>query len=337
MSQAKRRQLLVAAGALLAKPLARAQQPGRTYRVVMVLSTSPVAEMQGPDPVHPSTRGVLHGLRSAGFVEGKNLMFDRRSAEGDPERYKQIIDQAIGSKPDVMVVAPARALLRAAQSATRTVPIVQMGYPRLVEDGFIASLARPGGNITGPAILELGEWLAKLLQLLKETVPRISRVGVVTTWWEAPAFARDRARLIAAGEGLRIELVPIAQHPTDPGVTFQGIDKARIDGLLLPGGPVSYGQRKELGRLALAARFPAVSEMSDTTAMGGLMSYGIDFDEYMRMLARYVERILKGVHPSDLPAERATKFQLAINLKTAKALGITIPQSIILRADRVIE
>jgi putative ABC transport system substrate-binding protein len=310
---------------------------GRIYRVVLVLATSPIAEMQGPNPEHPPTRGILHGLRSAGFVEGKNLLFDRRSAEGDPKRYKEIIEQAIGSNPDVMVVATALGLLRAAQSATRTVPIVQMGYPRLVEDGLVASLARPGGNITGPTSVDWGESLSKLLQLFKETYPRLSRVGVVANWWDAAAFKQVRGRLIAAGEGLGVELVPIALHPADPRVTFQGIEKVRVDGLLLPGSPTSYGHREELGRLALAARLPAASEMVDTTEMGGLISYSGDSQESFRVIARYVEKILKGARPGDLPVEQPTKYHLAINMKTAKSLGISVPQSILLRADRVIE
>jgi len=337
MGQVRRRQFLTAAGALLATPLARAQQPRRTYRVAMVLATSPLAEMAGPNPDHPPTRGILHGLRSAGFVEGKNLVFYRRSAEGDAKRYKGLIDEVVGLKPDVMVVAPIPTLLRTAQSATRTVPIVQMGYPRLVEDGFVASLARPGGNITGPAGVDWGESLGKLLQLFKETLPRLSRVGIVTTWWEAPAFQKVRKRLIAAGEALGIELVSVALHPSDPDVTYAEIAKVRVDGLLIPGGPTPYGQREALGRLALAARIPAASEMADTTVKGGLMNYSIDLDEYLRVLARYVERILKGAYPGDLPAEQATKFALVINMKTAKALSIAVPQSILLRADRVIE
>jgi putative ABC transport system substrate-binding protein len=212
-----------------------------------------------------------------------------------------------------------------------------MGYPRLVEDGFVTSLARPGGNITGPAAVDWGEALGKLLQLFKETLPRVLRVGIVTTWWEVPAFHQVRNRSIAAGEALGIELVPIALHPSEPEVTFAEVAKARLDGLLIPGGPIPYGQREALGRLALAARLPAVSELADTTATGGLMSYSVDLDEYWRVLARYVERILKGAYPGDLPAEQPTKFALVINMKTARALGIAVPQSILLRADRVIE
>lgn len=338
MGHVRRRQFLTAAGALLLTPLARAQQPGRTYRVAMVLATSPVAEMAGPDPEqHPPTRAVLHGLRSAGFVEGRNLVFYRRSAEGDATRHRGLIDEVLRLKPDVMVVAPFPPLLRIAQSATRTMPIVQMGYPRLVEDGFVASLARPGGNITGPAGVEWGEVIAKLLQLFKETVGRLQRVAVVTSWWEAQPFRRDRERLSGAASELGVDLVPVALHPSDPRATFAEIAQVRVDGLLIPGGPTPYGQREALGRLALAARLPAASEMQDMTMTGGLMSYSIDLDEYLRSLAGYVVRILNGAHPGDLPAERPTKFHLVINMKTAKALGITIPRSILLRTDRVIE
>jgi putative ABC transport system substrate-binding protein len=140
-----------------------------------------------------------------------------------------------------------------------------------------------------------------------------------------------------AAEALGIELVPVALHLSDPRATFAAIAKVRVDGLLIPGGPTPYGQREALGRLALAARLPAASEMSDTTVTGGLMSYSIDIVEYFQVLVRYVERILKGAYPGDLPAERPTKFALVINMKTAKALGLAIPESILLRADRVIE
>jgi putative ABC transport system substrate-binding protein len=328
---------LTAAGALLATPLARAQQPGRTYRVAIVLSTSALSEMAGPNPEHPPTRNILHELRSLGYVEGRNLVFERRSAEGDPKRYKGIIDELIGLKTDVMILAPISALLRTAQSTTRTVLIVQMGYPRLVEEGFAASLARPGGNITGPATVDWAEVLAKGLQLFKETVSRLSRVAVVTNWWEVPAWQRVRDALRDAAAAMGIELVPVDLHRTDPRATFAAIAKVRVDGLLIPGGPIPYGQREDLGRLALAAGLPTASEVTRITETGGLMSYGGDAMENFRAIARYVDKILKGARPGDLPAERPTKFELVINMKTAKALGITVPQSILLRADRVIE
>jgi putative ABC transport system substrate-binding protein len=328
---------LVATGALLAAPLARAQQPGRTYRVAYVATTSPLSEMAGPDPEHPLVRGILRELRSLGYVEGRNLVYERRSAEGDPKRYKGIIDEVVQLKPDVMILAGSRALLRTAQSATRTVPIVQTGYPRLVEDGFAVSLARPGGNITGPAGLDWAEQLTKLLQLFKETVSRLSRVAVVTLWWEMPDFRRFRDALHDAAAAMRIELVPVAFHLADPRATFAAIAKVRVDGILIPGGPQTYGQREDLGRLALAAGLPAASEVARTTEAGGLISYQSDPIEHWRTIVRYVDKILKGARPGDLPAEAPTKFELVINMKTAKALGIAIPQSILLRADRVIE
>jgi putative ABC transport system substrate-binding protein len=268
MGHVRRRQFLTATGALLAAPLASAQQPGRTYRVALVLSTSALPEMAGPNPEHPPTRTILHELRSLGYAEGRNPVFYRRSAEGDPKRYKGIIDELIALKTDVMILVPDGRLLRVAQSATRTVPIVQMGYSHLVEHGFAVSLARPGGNITGPAGVNWAEMLAKLLQLYKETVRRMSRVAVVTNWWEVPAYQRVRDLLRDAAAAMGIELVPIELHPTDPRATLAALARVRVEGILIPGTPVTYGQREDLGRLALAAGLPAASEITRVTEKG---------------------------------------------------------------------
>jgi len=337
----RRRRFLIAAGALGAAALARAQDPGRTYRVALVNVSSPRSEMTGRNPKHLPTRIILHELHSLGYVEGRNLIFERRSAEGNPKSFASIIDELIGLKTDVLILSPYPELLRTAQAATRTVPIVSIGYPRLVEDGFAMSLARPGGNVTGPANVDWPSMLAKCLQLLRDSIGRLSRVGLVVPWWENPSWRDVRDALSEAAAAMGTELLPVDLDPKDPQATFVAIAKVRskmqLDGLLIPFVPAAYAQQKDLGRLALAAGLPLASEVTGITEAGGLLSYVLDQVEIFRTVARYVDKILKGAKPGDLPAERPTKFELVLNLKTAKALGLNIPQSVLLRADRVIE
>jgi putative ABC transport system substrate-binding protein len=333
VSQYRRRQFVIAAGALLAAPLLRAQQTGRSYRVALVLTTSPIAEMAGPDPAHPVTRAVLHELRALGYVEGRNLIFERRSAEGKPARYGEIIDELIRLKTDAIIPASDPALIRAAQAATRTIPIVLLGYTAAVEDGFAASLARPGGNVTGLAEHPGAVFAGKQLQLFKETLPGLSRVASL-----GPTANLDSAAarpFTDAAAALGIKLLRVLQHPTDPEASFAAIAKLRVDGLIVSGSSTAFAQREQFGRLAFAARLPAISSYDRMAETGGLMSYGPA--NRFRRIAHYVDKILKGGNPGELPMELPTKFNLVVNLKTAKALGLKIPPSIMLQADRVIE
>lgn len=335
MSQTRRRQFLVAAGGLLASPLLRAQQTGRRYRVAIVLSTSSIAELAGPEPAHPLTRAILHELRALGYTEGRNLIFERRSAEGDPGRFSEIMAELIRLKTDAIILTGNLALVRVAQAATRRIPMVLMaGISTAVEEGFAASLARPGGNITGFAEHPTSAFEAKVLQLFKEVVPGMSRVAYLGPRISAATVTP----LTDAAAALGINLLPVVQHQTDPEVSFAAISQLRADGLLVAGGSVNYGHREQLGRLALTAQIPAISSISEITETGGLISYGQSslLDRHRR-IAHFVDRILKGANPGDLPMELPTKYNMVINLKTAKALGLTIPSSILVRADRVIE
>jgi len=327
-----RRRFLVSAGVLLAAPIARAAE--HVYRVGMVLTTSPIAEMLGPKPAHPLTNAILDELRVLGYVEGKNLVFERRSAEGNPKRYRPIIDELIGLKTDVIILSGSRELVSAARAATRTIPIVLMGYPNAARDGFVASVARPGGNITGATGVPGPGIIGKAVELFKETVPAISRPALLAARDVPPAF---RAAAFDAAKKLGFEFVPIEQHPTDPRASFAAIAKARVDGLAVMMSSTTYAQREQLGPLSLEARLPALFGLARMVETGGLMSYGANVPRDIRRIAHYVDRILKGAKPAEMPMENSEVFELTINLKTAKALGLEIPRSILLRADRVIE
>jgi putative ABC transport system substrate-binding protein len=327
--------VLIAAGALIVAPLARAQPTARSYRVAIVLATSPLSEMAGPDPIHPPTRVILHELRSLGYVEGRNLTFERRTAEGNPARYPEIVAELIRLKTDVMILAPSRDLIRAAQSATRRIPIVLMGYARAVEDGFAASLARPGGNVTGPILGTGWENDGKRLQIFKEMVPGLQRVVYLAPkeFWTGPEAQPVRQ----AATMLGVELLPVEQHPTDPQASFAAIAQLRVDGLFVAPSWTNYAQREQTGRLAFAARLPASVPTVRIVETGALMSYAPNLLEVNRKVAHYVDKILRGASPGDLPMEQPTRFELIINLKTARALGLKIPQAVLLRTDRVIE
>jgi len=335
VGEVTRRRFVIATGALLGARFAASAASERSYRVAIVLTTSPIAEMLGPDPTHPPTRIILHELRALGYLEGRNLFFERRSAESDPRRYRAIVNELIASKSDVIILSGNRDLIRTAQAATREVPLVLMNFLSPVEDGFAKSLARPGMNITGPTAATDREIFGKWLQLFKEALPGLSRLALL-----APKqfhAGLDGKYVRDAGAQLGIEILPVEQHPADPKVSFARIGQLRVDGLFCIPSSTNYAQRESIGRFALSARLPAFSGLYRITETGGLMSYSINLPEAMRRVAHYVDKILKGADPAELPIERPDKFELAVNLRTAKALGISIPRSILLRADRVIE
>jgi putative ABC transport system substrate-binding protein len=332
MGHVHRRRFMTTIGALLAGPLSRAQQAGRTYRVAIVHTTTRLGALAGPNPEHTLTRLILHELRDLGYVEGRNLIFDRRSAEGDPGRYPQILGEVIRPNTDAIILPANKALIEATRAATRTIPIVLMGYPWPVEDGFAASLARPGGNITGLAWASSSQLGPKLLQMFKQAVPSLKRVALL-----GPPFNHEIAGYMAeTAATLGFELQPVVAHPSDPEVSFARIMQLRVDGMLVEATSTNYGHRKQLGRLAYEARLPSIDTTADAVEAGGLMSYGPSAD-HIRRVAHYIDKIFKGAQPGDLPMEMATKRELVINLKTAKAIGITIPQSVLLQAARLIE
>ena len=316
---------------LLAVPLpAEAQQAGKVYRIGILRSSS------GPPTTSPFYIGLRQGLRELGYVEGQNLIIEHRSAKRMPERYPVIAAELVRLKVDVIVTSPDPPGIRAAQQATRTIPIVMSGV-RIdpVEAGFVVSLARPGGNITG-LTQRASKLHAKRLELLKEAFPRISRVAVI---WRPRDQKQSMKEVEAAGQALGIQIlsVVVKRRWGDFESAFSTIiSQERPDGLLV--GPSSFMNRYRAYFHEFTAKkgLPTIYSQSRFVDAGGLMSYGVKVSDLFRRAATYVDKILKGAKPGDLPIEQPTKFELVINLKTANQLGVTIPPSILYRADKVI-
>jgi ABC-type uncharacterized transport system substrate-binding protein len=276
------------------------------------------------------------GLRDLGYVEGKNIVLEYRYAEGHNERFPGVVAELVKQKVDVLV-ATALPAMRAAKQATKTIPIVIMTGEDPVAAGLIDSLARPGGNITGVARLTR-ELNGKRLELLKETIPGISRVGVL---WDVTGVAlhANFKGYEAAARALKIEIHSLqVQGPiADLNAAFQAANKQRINALVAMGNALLNRYTKRIAELAIQNRLPSMYEASQWAEDGGLMSYAADDVDSFRRAAVYVDKILKGAKPADLPVEQPTKFELVINLKAAKQIGLTIPPNVLARADRVIK
>ena len=329
-----RRDTLTGMLALGVAPLAAFAQSEKVYRVGVVFYTTPAGDLTGSEPAHPPLRNLLQELRKLGYVEGKNLVLDRVSAEGHNERYSEIIADMLRRKPDVLIASGSELGL-ALKRATSTVPIVMASVSQPVKNGLVASLARPGGNITGLAIDVTPEIEAKRLGLLKELVPKLSRVSCLATkWiWEGPIGQAARQ----GAQKLGIELLYAELKPTELRSTFANVARQRPNGLLVALDPSAYSQSRQIVEFALQSRIPGTFPFSEMALAGGLMSYGADIPDLFRRSAVYVDKILKSAKPADLPVEQPTKFEFVFNLKTAKALGLAVPQTFLLRADRVIE
>ncbi len=325
--------LFLALGTLGAPIDTPAQQPGKIYRVGLILTTSPVSEMAGPEPVHPPTRAFLHTLRSLGYVEGQNVVFERRSAEGKFERFTEIVAELVRLKTDVIVTV-STPLAQAAKQVTTTVPIVMVRSVSPVEAGLVASLGRPGGNITGLTTNTGPEIEGKRLELLKDALPKISRVAYLRmkTDWEGPVGESVNA----AAKALNVTLLHAQHTPNEYAGAFAVIARQRPDALLVTDSPPAYAHRRLIVEFAVKNRLPGMYPWREPVEAGGLMSYGVSVSDLFRRAAGYVDKILKGAKPADLPIEQPTKFELVINLKTAKAFGLTIPPSVLVRADEVI-
>ena len=322
-------------GGLLSVSLAaEAQQAGKVYRVALVFTTAPVSEMQGPDPVHPLVRAFLEQLRALGYVQGRNLVFEPRSAEGRFERFREILEELISRKVDVLVVN-GNDMTRVAKGVTSTIPIVMVFVNDPASDGLVNSLARPGGNVTGVTGTAGPEIEGKRVELLKEALPKIRRVALLGTKldWE-DSFGKSSQ---AAARAFQVTLVHAEHTPENYSDAFARIVRDRPDALLVPNSTSNFARRLLIVDFATKNRLPGMYSLRNFTEAGGLMSYGPDFRDQFRRLAVYVDRILKGARPADLPVEQPTKFELVINLKTTKALGLTIPPTLLARADQVIE
>src|SRR5450631_6543 len=275
------------------------------------------------------------GLREKGYTPGREVVIEYRSADGHPDQLPILAAELVRLGVDVIVTGVNPNTV-AARRATSTIPIVMASSFFPVEDGLVASLARPGGNVTG-FTQEAGEEVAKRLQLLREVVPKLTRVatlsGVGMTY--NPYFVKT---LQDAARGIGVSVVPFEiRNVEDVTQAFDDIERARADGLIVFGGPLTLAHRSAIIGLATKKQLPAVWSVKERVVDGGLMSYGADVADLYRRAAGYVDRILKGAKPADLPVEQPTKFVLTINLKTAKALGLTIPPSLLLRADEVIQ
>ncbi len=325
------------AGGFLAVPLAaEGQQAAKVHRVGFILTTSPVSEMAGPDPIHPLAKAFVHSLRDLGYVEGQSLILERRSAEGRFERFGEIVAELVRLRADVIVTVN-DAMTRAAKIVTTTVPIVMASSIDPVGEGFVQSLARPGGNITGLTLTVGPEVGGKRLELLREMLPRVSRVAYLASKedkeWESPYGKSVRT----AAQALAVTLVLAEFSPHQYTDAFARISRARAEALFVSRSAAAYADRALIVDFATRTRLPSTFFFREPVELGGLMSYGVNVADVWRRAAIHVDKILKGAKPADLPVEQPTKFELVINLKTAKALGLMIPPSLLVRADLVIE
>ena len=319
----------LALGLLWAPLAADAQQAGKVFRIG-TLGTVPLT-----DPEVARIWGAFFlGLRELGYVEGQNITIERRFSEGRAERFPQLATELVQLKVEVIVVTVTPAAL-AAKKATRTIPIVMLGTGDPVANGLVASLARPGGNITGLSLLaaELG---GKRLQLLKEVLPRLS--GVAVLWNVANPYTILEVReteIAARALGIQIQSLGIREADEFESA-FREAATGRAGALIVVGDGLTIFHRARIVELAARHQLPAMYGFREFVDTGGLMGYGANLPDMYRRGATYVDKILKGAKPGDLPIQQPTKFELVVNLKTAKALGLTIPQSIFIRADEVI-
>jgi putative tryptophan/tyrosine transport system substrate-binding protein len=315
---------------LLAGAGAQAQQPAKIPRIGYVSGTG-----DSSDP-GPYVEALRQGLRDLGYIEGKNIVIEYRGAGGKVNAGPSLVAELVQLKVDVLVV-PISSAIRAAKQATKTIPIVMVTQEDPVAGGIVDSLARPGGNITGLATLQR-DLSGKRLELLAEVVPRISRVGVL---WDPnlPSMIIGFKEYEAAARGLKIQLqsLEVRGPNLDLEGAFQAAAKGRASAVITITNNPLLRNSKRIADLAIKHRLPSMYEGSTWVEAGGLISYSANDLEVFRRAATYVDKILKGTKPANLPVEQPTKFELVINLKTAKEIGLTIPQPVLFRADKVIK
>jgi putative tryptophan/tyrosine transport system substrate-binding protein len=324
--------ILVAVVLLALAVIAAAQQPKKVPRIGYLSALNPATDSARAEAI----RLALH---ERGYLEGQNIAFEYRYAEGKPDRYAELAAELVRLKVDIIVAAGGTRVVQAAKKATKTIPIVMMGAGGAdpVEAGVIESLARPGGNVTGVATLsrELG---GKRLELLKEAVPKVARVAVL---YDAatPGIVLDVKEVLpVAARALGLTIQPWEVRDVDSfDKVFAAIGKQRTDGLSVAPGRLMDANQKRIVGFALKNRLPSMWNNRRDVEAGGLMSYGADEAESYRRVAYFVDRILKGAKPADLPVEQPTKFELVINLKTAKQIGVAIPPELLARASRLIK
>jgi putative tryptophan/tyrosine transport system substrate-binding protein len=311
--------------------IAEAQQPKDFHRIGYLSSQSTAADSSRLD-------GFRQALRDLGYVEKKNIVIEYRFAEGKFDRFPDLAAELVRLKVN-MIVTSGTPPTRAVQQATKTIPIVMTVVGDPVEAGFVAGLAKPGGNITG--LTQMSPQLSgKRLELLKEAVPKISRVAVFVDVTLAVAQQQSKAlqetRTAAEALGIKLRSLEVQGPNPDLDGALRAATSERASALIFLSGPVLELHRKRLADLVVKSRLPAMYSNSEFVEVGGLMSYAPDHTDLYRRAATYVDKILKGAKPADLPVEQPTKFELVVNLKTAKQIGLTIPQSVLYQADRVI-
>jgi putative ABC transport system substrate-binding protein len=316
----------LAGAAVLSPAAAYAQSPAKARRIGVLMTTTPAAAAH-------IVAAFADGLKQLGHIDGKNVVIEYRWAEGRRERFAEMATDLVRQKADV-IVASSQGPALAAKQATTTIPIVMVNVTEPVEAGLVASLARPGGNVTGLSQQLTPEIRAKQLQLLKETLPRLARVAVL----RSPSTTVGLREYEAAGQTLqvRVQFVEVRSRD-DLGRAFTAMVRDRVDALLVPGDTFLFTERQRVAELAREHRLPGIYSLREFTEAGGLMSYSARITEQFRRAAVYVDKILRGARPATLPVESPSHYELVINLKTAKALGLTIPPSLLLRADQVIE
>lgn len=325
-----RRRLLLTLvlGTLPVAPPSWAQASGKVWRIGVLETTSMAMNAGNLD-------AFRRGLRELGYVEGKNLVIEYRSADGRPERFAELANEVVRVKVDV-IVARGTPATQAAKNATGIIPIVATAIADPVRTGLVKSLARPGGNVTGlePFAAELNP---KRVELLRETLPGIARIGVLANMSNAvvPAVWKE-IETSAQSLGVEAQLLDV-RKPEDLGPAFDAATRQRAGALVVVIDGLTQGNRKTIVEFAAKHRLPTIYAGKEFVDAGGLMSYGVSYPQLYYRAASYVDKIFKGAKPGDLPVEQPTKFELIINLRTAKALGVTIPPSVRLRADEMIE
>jgi putative ABC transport system substrate-binding protein len=304
--------------------VAEAQPPGAIQRVGILVSANPSVY----DP-------LVEELRRLGYVDGHTLALEFRNAEGKPDRFPVLAAELVRSRVDVIVAAGGEAPLRAALNATTTIPIVTVAIDYdPVALGLVAGLARPGGNVTGLFLQQI-ELTAKRVELLKAALPKVTRLAIL---WEPSA--RDQFKAAEATSrslGIRVQSLEVRKPPDELPEAFALAAMDRADAVLVVTTATFFRERARIAQLAISRRLPAVFAQREFAEAGGLMSYGTNMPEMFRRAAVYVHKILKGAKPADLPIEQSTKYELVLNSRTAKALGLRIPTSVLARADQVIE
>jgi putative ABC transport system substrate-binding protein len=329
MKKAGLSSILIAVVLVAVAVVAEAQQPKKVPRIGFLTGDSLSA-------ISDRREAFRQGLRGLGYVEEKNIVIDWRSTEGKADRRPALAAELVRLKLDV-IVAVGSGDISAVKEATATIPIVMVQGGDAVGSGFVASLARPGGNITGLSTLR-PELSGKRLELLKETVPRLSRVAFLTTPTEQDyTQIQKEVELAAAALGVKLQYLEVRESK-DIKTGFREASKGRADAVLFRvAGPFVTSQRPQIAELAVKSRLPVIYERAAEVEAGGLMSYGVNNSDMYRRAATYVDKILKGAKPADLPVEQPTKFEFIINLKAAKQIGLTIPPNVLVRADRVIK